>query len=100
MDWISWELNEREVRSVPVPIVEVLFGATKLVSEADSNDVGQGFEDGGHSSEALNPCVRVEELIAKEAISVEVAAAPTWLAYVIVQYHHQLRLPQPPHHRL
>lgn len=85
---------------VPVPIVDILLWATELIPKAHTNNMGHAVKHGSHSSEPLDPFLRVEILIPEEPISVEVAAAPPWLADVIVQYHHQLRLPQPPHHRL
>lgn len=83
-----------------VPIVNILFGASQLVPQAHAHHIGHAFEQGGHPSKALDPNVRTEVLVAKETIAIKAAAAPTRLAYLIVQYNHHIVLPKARYHCL
>lgn len=86
--------------NVPVPILHVLSRASEFIPQAHANHIGHAIKQGGHPSQSLNPEVRVEIQVAKEPIPIRAAATPTGLAYVIVQYHHHLVIPQARDHRL
>ncbi|KAF4378686.1 hypothetical protein F8388_006137 [Cannabis sativa] len=55
-----------------------------LVPQTHANDILDTFEQCGHSSKTLNPEIRVEVLVPKEAIFVVTAATPCGLGNVII----------------
>lgn len=85
---------------VPVPVLGILLGPSKLIPEAYPNHIGRAIEHGGHRSQARQPHLWVKILVPEEPIAVELAATPPWLAYVVVQNHHYIVLTQAAHHHL
>ena len=77
-----------------VPIIDIFFGATKFIPQAHPNNICGALKQSGHHGQAFDPKVRIEVLVTKESTTVELAATPTRLAYVIVQYRHYIILPK------
>ena len=98
LKWIWW-FNNWEV---PVPIIDILFGASELIPQAHANHIVNTIKQCGHPSKALDPEVWVEVLVSKEAIVIRVATTPGGLAHMIIKYdlhiigskasHHSLKL--------
>lgn len=77
-------------RAEPVPVGEVLARASELVPEAHGHDGARPIEERRHQRKPPQPLAGVEELVAEEAIAVELAAAPLRLADLIVQDDHDI----------
>jgi len=72
------------LHGVPEPVSQIFFRTSELVPQAHTDHITDAADHCGHPSEALDPKVRVEVLVAKEPVTVTVAATPTGLANVIV----------------
>lgn len=69
---------------LPVPVTYVLLWPPELIPKAHADDIGGIPEHGGDTGEPGQPHLRIEVCVAEEAVAVGVAAAPLWLAYMVV----------------
>lgn len=75
---------------VPEPVSHIFFRTSELIPQAHTDHVSDAAEHCGHLSKALNPKVRVKVPVAEEPVAIKVAATPTRLANVIIEYDHHI----------